>query len=160
MEALEIFAPKVMRAQALLSFVQCTADELSFRVLFSYLQQNGIVITLLSEGPATDEARNLVLVISEDALRKIEPELETLQMAMRAQALVIHRAVAVVRILGPHFDIRPGVAGMLFKHMEQAGVRMLANSTTITTSLLVVFESELDKVEREIGRIFHMPKGR
>jgi len=160
MEALEIFTPKVMRSQALLSFVQCKADELSFRVFFSYLQQNGVVITLLTEGPATDEARNLVVVISEDALGKIEADLETLQMAMRAEALVITRAVAVVRILGPHFDIRPGVAGMLYRQLEHAGVCMLANSTTITTSLLVVFENELDKVEREIGRIFRMPKGR
>jgi len=160
MEALEIFAPKVMRAQALLSFVQCAADELSFRVLFNYLQQNGIAIALLSEGPGSDEARNLLLVISKDSLRKLEPDLETLRVAMDAQTLVITKGVAVVRILGPHFDIRPGVAGLLYRQFEQAGVRMLANSTTVTTSLLVVFENELDKVEREIGRIFRTPKGR
>lgn len=159
MEALEIFAPRVIRAQALLTFAQCRADELSFRVLFNYLQQNGIAIALLTEGPAADEARNLLLVISEEALRKLHPDLETLQMAMGAQSLVISRAVAVVRILGPHFDIRPGVAARLYRQLELAGVRMLANSTTITTSLLVVLENELDKVEREIGRIFRMPKG-
>lgn len=159
-EALEIFAPKVMRAQSLLTFVQCRADELSFRVLCNYLQQKGIAIALLTEGPAADEARNLVLVISEDAMCKLEPDLETLQLAMGAQSLVITRAVAVVRILGPHFDLRPGVAATLFRQLELAGVRLLANSTTITTSLLVVFENELDKVEREIGKIFRMPKGR
>lgn len=80
--------------------------------------------------------------------------------AIEAKALMIEKPVAVIRILGPHFDIRPGIAGMLYGRLEKAGIEVLVNSTTGTTSLLVVHETQLEKTRRELTAIFRLPKSR
>lgn len=160
MELLEIFPLKVIASQALLVFSGCPASGHFCHILFSYLQRNGIKITLLVEGHGGHVWRNLVLVISLEALQKVQAELETLRRAMEAQALSIEKPVAVIRILGPHFDIRPGIAGLLYERLAKAGIRVLANSVTITTALLVVYESEVEGLQRELGRIFRLPKSK
>jgi len=160
MERFEIFPLKIITLQSLLSFIGYPEDGHSSSILFNYLRQNGIAINFLAEGPAADKSRSLVLVVATDALKKLEAELEVLSTAIRAQTMIIERAVAVIRILGPHFDIRPGIAGLLYGRLEKAGIRILANATTITTSLLVVFENEVEQIKRELAKIFQLPKAR
>jgi aspartokinase len=160
MEILDIFPLKIIPAQVLLGFIGCPADEHSSRILFSYLHQKGITITVLVEAPAGGEYRDLILVVSKEVLHNLQTELEVLQAAIQAKALAIEEPVAVIRILGPHFDIRPGITGRLYVRLAKAGIKVLANSITATTSLLVVYESELEITQRELRAVFRTPKSK
>ncbi|NLI32324.1 MAG: hypothetical protein GX422_06010 [Deltaproteobacteria bacterium] len=156
----DIFPLKITTSQALLAFVGQPVGDHASRILFGYLHHHGITITCLVEGPGGGEHRTLLLVISEGALHEAERELQALRTAIEAKALMIEKPVAVIRILGPHFDIRPGIAGMLYGRLEKAGIEVLVNSTTGTTSLLVVHETQLEKTRRELTAIFRLPKSR
>jgi aspartate kinase len=159
-DVLEIFPLKIITSQAIFAFIEYPASEYPSRILFGYLHQRGITITCLVEAPAGGGHRNLVLVVSVESLHKVQGELETLRGAVGAKELAIQESVAVIRILGPHFDIRPAIAGMLYGRLEEAGIKVLANSTTGTTSLLVIQESQLEETLRELKAIFRLPKGK
>ena len=77
---------------------------------------------------------------------------------MQAQALELRRPVAVIRILGPHFDIRPGTSGLLFGALDRAGITIFSNATTITSSMCVIPDDQVEAAERVIGRTFDIPK--
>lgn len=160
MELLDIFPLKIIPAQVLLGFIGCPADEHSSRILFSYLHQKGITITVLVEGPAGGQYRDLILVVGREVLETLQAELGVLQAAMQTKTLAIEDPVAVIRILGPHFDIRPGITGRFYARLAKAGITVLANSITATTSLLVVHESELEITQRELRAVFRTPKNR
>lgn len=160
MEVLEIFPLKIIPAQVLLAFKGCPADVRFSRILFNYLHQKGVSITVLVEGAAEGQHRDLILVVGKEFLCSLKAELGELREAMQTKALAIEEPVAVIRILGPHFDIRPGITGRLYASLAKAGIKVLANSITATTSLLVVYESELEIAQRELRAVFRTPKGK
>jgi aspartokinase len=157
MERFEIFPLKVIRPLVLIGLLGFPRMGAPTRVLFNYLDHAGIRTCLLAEGPDDGDGRNLVVAITEQDLARCEADLDPLRLAMSAQAVVIERPVAVIRVLGPHFDVLPGVAGLLFSELTKSGIRVLACSTTITTTLLAVPEEQADKVVRNLERIFHLP---
>ena len=127
------------------------------RVLFSYLERKGIKLLLVAEGPAGNGGRNLVLVIGEEAFETCRSDLDTLREAMEALSVEVSRPVAVVRILGPHFDIRPGIAGVLFGRLQREGIEVLASAVTITASMIVVAEHQVELLIRALGSLFRLP---
>jgi aspartokinase len=160
MELLDIFPLKIVRSLALLSFIGFPKSEASTRVLFNYLSKSGVSSFFLVEGPSEDGNRSLTLALSLDALDRCQAELEALREIMQAQAVIVEKPVAIIRILGPHFDIRPGIAGFLFGKLARSDIELLANSTTITSSLLVVREEEVEQAVRVISSIFRLPQSK
>lgn len=159
-EPLDIFPLKTTTSQVMLVFVELPIDDYSSHTLFTFLHQNGITLSCMLEGPAGDERRNLILVISEEALLKVQKDLEALAKSLGATALLLETPVAVIRILGPHFDLRPGITGRLYERLARARITVLANSTTVTTSLLIVKQSEVEETHRALKTVFRPPKSR
>lgn len=159
-EPLDIFPLKTTTSQVMLVFVEFPIDDYSSGMLFTFLHQHGITLSFLLEGPAGDDRRNLILVINEEALPKVQKELEALAESLEATALLLEKSVAVIRILGPHFDLRPGITGRIYGRLARAGIRVLANSTTVTTSLLVVKQSEVEETHRALKTIFRPPQSK
>jgi aspartate kinase len=160
MEVLEIFPLRIVRPLALLSFTGLPKQEASTQSLFHYFFQNGISIAFLVEGSDKDENRNLVLAISQEELIKRQTKLEALGKEIQAETVVVEEPVALIRILGPHFDIRPSIAGHLFGNLMKAGIRVLANSTTITSSLLIIPDNQVEQTVRVLKSIFRLPKSK
>ena len=158
MDLLDIFPLKTFSGLALLSFVGFPKNEASTRVLFNYLNKTGISSSFLVEGATRDGNRSITLAITLDALESCQAELEAVREVMEAEEVSMEKPVAVIRILGPHFDLRPGIAGLLFGKLAKSGIELLANSTTITSSLLVVREEQVDQAVRAIGSIFRLPQ--
>ncbi len=77
---------------------------------------------------------------------------------MQPQEFLIRQPVAVVRMLGPHFDIRPGTSGLLFSALARAGIRVYSNATTITSSTCVIPDDQVEAAERAISRTFKIPE--
>jgi aspartokinase len=157
-ETLEIFPLKIQRNLTQLSFLRIPTRPGATRPLFDLLERYVIPVRFVLEGCAGDYNRDLVICIDSEGFAHLEPELEELNTRMQAQAMELRQPVAVVRILGPHFDIRPGTSGLLLGALERAGITVFSNATTITSSMCVIPEDQVAAVERVIGRTFEVPK--
>ena len=157
-ETLEIFPLKIWRDLIKLSFLRIPTRPGATRPLFDLLERHNISLSFLLEGCAGDYNRDLIICIASEAFAGIEAELEEVSTRMQAQEVELHRSVAVVRILGPHFDIRPGASALLFGALQRADITVFCNATTITSSLCVISDHEVEAAERVIARTFDVPK--
>ena len=65
--------------------------------------------------------------------------------------------VALVAIFGPDFRERPNIAGTFFSALAQAGINILAISTSISTLSCVIDADRLDDAVRAICGAFELP---
>jgi aspartokinase len=156
-EVLEIFPLKILPKLIQLN-VRIPTRPGATRPLFDLLERHSVPVKFVLEGCAGDLNRDLIICIDSDAFSSLEGELNEVTTRMQAQSLELKRSVAVVRVLGPHFDIRPGVSGLLFDALEQAGVTVYSIATTITSCMCVIPEDQIDAAERAIGRTFDVPR--
>lgn len=156
-ERLEIFPLKVTEPLALVSFLGIPYQGGLAQPLFGYLYRQGIASSFFAETTGSGGFRDMLFAVDEEVLEGIQGDLESLRMALHAHAVRVDKPVALARILGPHFDIRPGVAGHLFSGMAKAGITVLASSTTITTTLLIVPLSQEEQLIRVLESIFTVP---
>jgi aspartokinase len=157
-ETLEIFPLKIVRNLIQLNFLRIPTRPGATRPLFDLLERHNVSVKFVLEGCAGDFNRDFIICIASDVFARLEPELKEVTTRMQAQDLVLRRSVAVVRVLGPHFDIRPGTSGLLFGALEQAGITVFSIATTITSSMCVIPEDQVEAAERVIGRTFDVPK--
>jgi aspartokinase len=157
-ETLEIFPLKVLRNVIQLNFLRIPTRPGATRPLFDLLERHNVSVKFLLEGCAGDMNRDLVICIANDDFFRLEAELKEVTNRMQAQAVEMRRSVAVLRVLGPHFDIRPGTSGLLFEALAKAGIKVLSIATTITSSMFVISDDQVEAAERVIGRAFHVPK--
>ena len=157
-EILEIFPLKILRDLIQLNFLRLPTRPGATRPLFDLLERHKVSVKFVLEGCAGDFNRDLIICIANDDFSRLEPELKEVTNRMQAQALELRRSVAVVRVLGAHFDIRPGTSGLLFGALEQAGITVFSIATTITSSMCVIPEDQVGTAERVIGRTFDIPK--
>ena len=157
-ETLEIFPLKVLRDLIQLHFLRIPTRPGATRPLFDLLERHNVSVKFLLEGCSGDFNRDLIICIAKDGFDLLEPELKEITHRMQAQALELQPSVAVVRVLGAHFDIRPGTSGLLFGALDQAGIKVFSIATTITSSLCVIPDDQVAAAERVIGRTFAVPK--
>jgi aspartokinase len=157
-ETLEIFPLKILRDIIQLNFLRIPVRPGATRPLFDLLERHQVPVKFLLEGCAGDMNRDLVICVANDDFFRLEVELKEVTNRMQAQAVEMRRSVAVLRVLGPHFDIRPGTSGLLFEALEQAGITVFSIATTITSSMFVISDDQVGAAERVIGRTFDVPK--
>jgi len=157
-ETLEIFPLKILRDLIQINFLRLPTRPGATRPLFDLLERHNVSVKFLLEGCAGDFNRDLIICVANDGFSRLEPELKEVTTRMQAQAVELRRSVAVVRVLGPHFDIRPGTSGLLFGALEQAGITVFSIATTITSSMCILPDDQVETAERVIGRTFAIPK--
>jgi len=157
-ETLEIFPLKILRNVIQLNFLRIPTRPGATRPLFDLLERHGVSVKFVLEGCAGDYNRDLIICIGSDDFDRLEYELKEVTARMQAQSLEVRKSVAVVRVLGPHFDIRPGTSALLFGALEQAEITVFSIATTITSSMCVIPNDQVDAAERAIGRTFDVPK--
>lgn len=157
-ETLEIFPLKVLRNLIQLNFLRIPTRPGATRPLFDLLERHNVSVKFLLEGGVGDFNRDLIICIANDTFSRLEPELKEVTNRMQAQSVELRHSVAVIRVLGAHFDIRPGTSGLLFSALEQAGITVFSIATTITSSMCVIPDDQVEAAERVIGRTFDVPK--
>ena len=68
-----------------------------------------------------------------------------------------HSPVAIISIFGPHFRERPSIAGTMFQALGDAGINILAISTSISTLSCVIEEALLPEAVQAISEAFELP---
>ena len=157
-ETLEIFPLKVLRNLIQLNFLRIPTRPGATRPLFDLLERHNVSVKFLLEGGVGDFNRDLIICIANDTFSRLEPELKEVTNRMQAQSVELRHSVAVIRVLGAHFDIRPGTSGLLFSALEHAGITVFSIATTITSSMCVIPDDQVEAAERVIGRTFDVPK--
>jgi aspartokinase len=157
-ETLEIFPLKILRNLIQINFLRIPTRPGATRPLFDLLERHNVSVKFLLEGFPGDFNRDLIICIANDGFSRLEPELQEVTNRMQAQAIELRPSVAVVRVLGAHFDIRPGTSGLLFGALEQAGITVFSIATTITSSMCVIPDDQVEAAEKAIGRTFQIPK--
>ena len=157
-ETLEIYPLKIQRRLTQLSFLRIPTRPGASRPLFDLLERHDVPVRFLIEGCAGDYNRDLIVCIDSEAFTRLEPELKEVETRMQTQALELRQPVAVIRVLGPHFDIRPGTSSLLFGALQQADITIFSNATTITSSMCVIPDDQVETAKRVIGRTFDIPK--
>lgn len=157
-ETLEIYPLKIQRGLTQMSFLRIPTRPGGTRPLFDLLERHGVPVRFLIEGCAGDHNRDLIVCIDSEAFTRLEPELREVETRMQTQALELRQPVAVIRILGPHFDIRPGMSSLVFGALQQANITIFSNATTITSSMCVIADDQVETAIRALGRTFDIPK--
>jgi aspartokinase len=157
-ESLQIFPLTILRNLTQISFLGLPSRPGATRPLFDLLERYDHSLKFLLEGCSDNSRRDLIVCITREALSHLQDELDGIKERMQPQHLVIRQPVAVVRMLGPHFDLVPGVSGLLFSTLAKAAVQVLSNATTITSSSCVIPEDQVEVAVRAIGRVFDIPK--
>jgi aspartokinase len=159
-ERLEIFPLKIFRDLTQISLLGIPSRPGATRPLLDLLERHLVPLRFILEGCAGDLSRDLIICIDSKAFTRLQPELKEVEVRMQPREVLVRRRVAVVRMLGPHFDIRPGTSGLLFSTLARAGISVLSNATTITSSLCVLPEDQVKPAIRAISRTFEMPAGK
>jgi len=81
---------------------------------------------------------HIVLCVSQNDLDRALAALENVKQGVEAKELVSRPDVGIVSIFGPDFRERPAVAGAMFRALAEAGINILAISTSISTISCVI----------------------
>jgi aspartokinase len=155
-ESLQIFPLKITRGLVQLSFLGIPNRPGMTRPLFDLLNRQGVAVKHLLEG-CHQSTSDLLICIAAEAFARLGGELHEIKARLQPRDFVVRQPVAVIRTLGPHFDLRPGTSGLLLTALVQAGVRIYSNATTITASTCVIPEEQVEAAERAIGKTFLLP---
>jgi len=153
-ESLQVFPLKITRGLVQLSFLGIPSRPGMTRPLFDLLNRQGVAVKHLVEGYREQATSDLLICITREAFARLQGELHEIRVRLQPREFVLREPVAVVRTLGPHFDLRPGTSGLLLTALVQAGVRIYSNATTITSSSCVIPEDQIEAAERAIGKAF------
>jgi aspartokinase len=155
-EPLQIFPLKITRDLVQLSFLGIPNRPGMTRPLFDLLNRQGVAVKHLLEG-CHQSTSDLLVCITAEAFARLQGELHEIKARLQPRDFVVRHSVAVIRTLGPHFDLRPGASGLLFTALLQAGVRIYSNATTITSSSCVIPDEQVEAAKRAIGTTFLLP---
>ena len=88
---------------------------------------------------------------AQKALRKSDLKEEDIHM--------LHEA-GMVAIYGPHFVERPGIIAVMHNALSSQGVKVLAISTTLSSSFFVIPASEVYRAVDILKQAFEIPSGK
>jgi len=157
MEQLDVFPMKIISPLSMLRFRETPGDDATTPLLFNHLVAKGIIVDFLIGEFSASDGMSIVLCVSKDRSVELLRELCRSRQLARAEVVAVETPVSIIRILGAHFDIRPGILAFLMDSVLRAGIQVFATSTTITSSLLVIPETQLQPTLRLLREIFRVP---
>ncbi len=125
--------------------------------IFSLLGREGINVQFIVQTMDAAGRTNLVFCIDQKDFEKTINILEEKPYGGESQQIVPSYPVAIVSIFGPHFREKPAIAGRMFSALSNAGINILAISTSISTLSCVIPESFLSVAVQALSEAFELP---
>lgn len=100
---------------------------------------------------------NVIFCVEQRDLQATLQVLTRVQSSVDSERIIYHSPVGIISIFGPHFRERPSIAGMMFTALGDAGINILAISTSISTLSCVIEEDLLPEAVRAISQVFELP---
>jgi aspartokinase len=123
-------------------------------------QMEGLLIKIKFSAFQQERGGLLQLIFCVD-----KSDLKRAQKALRESDLkeedihILHEA-GMVAIYGPHFVERPGIIAVMHNALSSQGVKVLAISTTLSTSFFVIPASEVCRAVDILKQAFEIPRGK
>lgn len=125
--------------------------------IFAILGAEGINVQFIVQIVDSLIEGNVVFCVDQKDLERTLETLEKKPSWGRAQKIIYHSPVAIISIFGPHFREKPGLAGRMFSALEEAGIDILAISTSISTLSCVIAEPFLTQAVQALTEAFELP---
>jgi aspartokinase len=100
---------------------------------------------------------HLTLCIDRGHLERALEALEEVKSIIDAGEISRHSNVAVISVFGPHFREKPMISGLMFKALGEAGVTVLAITTSISTCSCIIDAENTEVAMRALHETFEAP---
>lgn len=100
---------------------------------------------------------NMTFCIDQKYLERAIEVLEQVKPLIEAKGLSYHSNVATISVFGPHFRERPMISGLMFNALGQAGIEVLAISTSISSCSCVIQAEQIEDALRALHDTFDAP---
>jgi len=125
--------------------------------IFSALGKEGINIQFIVETVDLHGQGHTIFCIHQGDLEATRKVLNQVQLFAALQEVIYRSPVGIISIFGPHFREKPSIAGTMFSALEEAGIDILAISTSISTLSCVIEEKLLPHAVRAVSDAFEPP---
>jgi aspartokinase len=125
--------------------------------IFGALGNEGINIQFIVQSVDRCGRGNTIFCIERKDLEETIKVLTRLQTFVGSERIIHHSPVGIISIFGPHFREKPSIAGTMFTALGNAGINILAISTSISTLSCVIDEALLPDAVRAISDAFELP---
>lgn len=133
-------------------------DSTSLKDVFAQLEHKGIKIKFLACNRTTDAVMYATFCVERSSL-KTAHNILTEQLPPETPVDIFPDA-GMVGIHGPHFDEQPGILDVMHNCLSSRGLKILAISTTISTSFFILPVSEVVKAIDLLKEAFEIPQGK
>ncbi len=113
-----------------------------------------INIEFISCCPDTSGGDNIVVCVVKDRVDDALAAVDSVRERVRPARITTTENLTAVSVFGPHFREIPSVAGKVFRAFSDAGVNILAISTSISSVTSVFDESMLEPALASLRRRF------
>jgi len=121
------------------------------------LGQAGINVQFIVQCIDLRNQTQIVCCVGPEDAQRAQEALNRVKNDIGAQEIVITPDVSIVSIFGPDFREIPGIAGTMFSALAEAGINILAISTSISTISCVIASAHLDDAVNTLSQVFDLP---
>ncbi len=125
--------------------------------IFGALGARGINCPFIVHTIDLNNLDNIVLCVARKQLDFALDVLEMVGEEVEEMHVTYSREVGIVSIFGPHFGDRPGIAGAMFSALSEAGINILAISTSISSVSCLLAAADMDDAVRVLKEAFESP---
>ncbi|MCK5514473.1 MAG: hypothetical protein KAJ00_08240 [Deltaproteobacteria bacterium] len=142
-----------------LSQITLTLTENNFlNDLFEQLEELGVKIKFLVSHLGKDGILHITFCVEKTSLKTTQKIL--LQLPSNEDSVHINPEVGMVAIHGPHFAEQSGIIDAMHHALTSQGLKVLAISTTVSTSFFVIPASEVVHAIDILKEAFEIPQGK
>jgi aspartate kinase len=125
-------------------------------VVLEALGEAEINVEFISCCPDSGGGDNIVVCVDQDRLQDALAAVEGVQDRLGSGSLSTTNGLIAVAVYGPHFREIPTVAGRIFRALADAGVNILAISTSISSVTSVFDQGMLEAALTSLRRHFEV----
>ena len=100
---------------------------------------------------------NVVFCIKEEVANEAMQVVESMQDDLQAQGVLRRDGVGLVFTFGPEFRYLPGTAGQVFQLLGDAGINIMAISTSMAAVTCVINSEQVGEAEKVLSAVFATP---
>jgi aspartokinase len=121
------------------------------------LVQKDINVEFIVQCVDLERNSHIVLCVREENLEAALGLLKPLQSALRAKDITYQRNMALISVFGPDFRERPAIAASVFESMANAGISIMAISTSISTVSVLIDGAQVEEAIVSLREHFDLP---
>jgi len=126
-------------------------------IILGALGKEGINVQFITQLIDLGGRGNVLFCIDRNDLEATLQVLSRIRSSVDSAEVIHHSPVGIISIFGPHFREKPSIAGRMFSALGDAGINILAISTSISTLSCVIEEDLLPEAVRAISQAFELP---